>query len=65
MTQLYDREYELGIYVAEKERDAADNARLESIRNLMETMKMTAKQAMNALKIEPKDQKIYMPLLKK
>ena len=65
MTQLYDRERELGLYVAEKERDADVNRAVKDIKNLMETMKMTAKQAMNALKIEPKDQKIYMPLLKK
>ena len=69
MTQLYDRERELGLYVAEKERDAADNAtrnaKLESIKSLMKNLKMSAKEAMNALGIEPKDQKIYMPMLKK
>ncbi len=65
MTQLYDREYELGLYVAEACKDAADNANVERIRNLMKNLKMSAKEAMNALGIEPKDQKIYMPLLKK
>ena len=65
MTQLYDREYELGLYVAEERKDAADNANVERIRNLMKNLKMSAKDAMNALGIEPKDQKIYMRMLKK
>ena len=65
MTQLYDREYELGLYVAEARKTAIDNANVESIRNLMKNLKMSAKDAMNALGIEPKDQKIYMRMLKK
>ena len=65
MTQLYDREREMGLYVAEKERDAARKTTLENIKNLMQNLKMSAKEAMNALGIAPKDQKIYLPMLKK
>ena len=65
MTQLYDREREMGLYVAEKERDAARKTALENIKNLMQNLKMSAKEAMNALGIAPKDQKIYLPMLKK
>ena len=36
---------------------------LENIRNLMETMKWTSKQAMDALKIPADDQKEYLPLI--
>ena len=36
---------------------------LESIRNLMETMKWTAQQAMDALKIPIKEQKEYLALI--
>ena len=36
---------------------------LENIRNLMETTKWTAKQAMDALKIPSDEQKKYLPLL--
>ena len=43
MTQLYDREREMKLYVKEREQEAANDATrkstLENIRNLMETMK--------------------------
>ena len=69
MTQLYDREREMKLYVKEREQEAANDATrkstLENIRNLMETMKWSAKEAMNAMKIAPKDQKTYLPMLKK
>lgn len=65
MTQLYDREREMGLYVAEKERDAAIKTTLENIKNLMQNLKMSAKEAMNALGITPREQKIYLPMLKK
>ena len=65
MTRLYDREREMGLYVAERERDAAKKNTLENIKSLMKTMKLSAKEAMNALQIAPKDQKAYLPMLKK
>ena len=69
MTQLYDRERELGLYVAERERNAADNAEknatINSIKKVMKNFKVSAKEAMNALEIAPKDQKAYLILLKK
>ncbi len=37
---------------------------LESIRNLMETLKLTTEQAMDALKVPKKDQKKYLDILK-
>ena len=36
---------------------------IENIRNLMETMKWTSKQAMDALKVPADEQKEYLPLL--
>ncbi len=69
MTQLYDREREMKLYVQEREQAAAKDAErkstLENIKSLMRTMKLSAKEAMNALQIAPKDQKSYLPMLKK
>ena len=69
MTQLYDREREMKLYVQEREQAAAKDAErkstLENIKSLMRTMKLSAKEAMNALQIAPKDQKTYLPMLKK
>ena len=53
--------------IAEREQKADEKARqensIELIRNLMETMKMTAEQAMEALKVPVKDRKKYMAVL--
>ena len=50
--------------IAEREQKADEKARqensIELIKNLMETMKMTAEQAMEALKVPVKDRKKYM-----
>ena len=43
----------------------AEKERLSSIRSIMETMQLTAEQAMDALKIPVKDRKRYLELLKK
>ena len=65
MTQLYDREREMKLYVEEMRQDADTNRGLKDIKNLMKNLKMSAKEAMNALGISPQDQKIYLPMLKK
>jgi RNA polymerase-binding transcription factor DksA len=65
MTQLYDREREMKLYVKEKENDAARKSTLEAIKKLMKKLKMSAKEAMDFLEISPKDQKTYLPMLKK
>ena len=65
MTQIYDKERELGLYVAEERKDADVNRAIIDIKNLMQNLKLSAKEAMNALGISPKDQKMYLPLLKK
>ena len=44
-------------------KETRDTTLMDSIRNLMDTMKMTAEQAMNALKIPERDQKRYAKLL--
>ena len=53
--------------IAEREQKTDEKARqensMELIRNLMETMKMTAEQAMEALKVPVKDRKKYMAVL--
>ena len=65
MTRLYDREREMKLYVEEMRQDADTNRGLKDIKNLMKNLKMSAKEAMNALGISPQDQKIYLPMLKK
>ena len=53
--------------IAEREQKTDEKARqensMELIRNLMETMKITAEQAMEALKVPVKDRKKYMAVL--
>ena len=44
-------------------REGADQNRLENIRSIMETMKLTAKQAMEALKIPESEQSKYIARL--
>ena len=65
MTRLHDREREMKLYVEEMRQDADTNRGLKDIKNLMQNLKMSAKEAMNALGISPQDQKIYLPMLKK
>jgi predicted transposase YdaD len=44
--------------------EGREDASLFHIRNLMESMKLTAEQAMDALQIPPEEQKIYAAKLK-
>ena len=61
MSSLLDRIEERGRQ--EGFREGADQNRLDNIRSLMETMKLTAKQAMDALKIPEADQLKYIARL--
>lgn len=61
MTQLYEREREMKLYVEEERKEE----RIEAIKKLMKKLKMSAKEAMDVLDIAPKDQKTYLPMLKK
>ncbi|MCC8162785.1 MAG: hypothetical protein LIO86_06390 [Lachnospiraceae bacterium] len=54
--RYYDRE--------EARKEAREANTLENIRNLMETLKLTAEQAMDALKVSKEDQKKYLDILK-
>ena len=65
MTQLYDREREMKLYVAEERKEEKMNTKVDDIKNLMKNLKLSAKEAMNALGISPQDQKTYLPMLKK
>ena len=47
----------------EGRREGVNQARVENIKNLMESLKLTAKQAMDALKIPDSEREKYMPLL--
>jgi predicted transposase YdaD len=49
---------------AEGRTEGKENASLFHIRNLMESMNLTAEQAMDALQIPPEEQKIYAVKLK-
>lgn len=44
-------------------KDGERKATLDAVRNLMETLKLTAKQAMDALKIPVSEQSKYMNML--
>ena len=55
MTQLYDREREMRLYVEEMKQDAAKKSTLDAIKKLMKKLKMSAKEAMDFLEIAPKD----------
>ena len=48
---------------AEGREEGMENTRVESIRNIMDTLKMTAQQAMEALKIPSADQSKYLAKL--
>ena len=43
-------------FIRAERKDAAENTLLQNIRNLMETVKFTAEQAMNALKVPAAEQ---------
>ena len=49
--------------IEEKERKAKKEARITDISSMMETLKLTAKQAMDALKIPESEQQSYMKML--
>ena len=61
MDKKQHRERELGLYVAEKERDAEIKVMIGTIKNVMQNLKVGAKEAMNVMGIAPNDQKIYLP----
>ena len=61
MSSLLDRIEERGRQ--EGFREGTDHNRLENIRSLMESMKLTAKQAMDALKIPESEQSKYIARL--
>ena len=65
MSSLLDRIEERGRQEGRQEgfREGADQNRLENIRSIMETMKLTAKQAMEALKIPESEQSKYIARL--
>ena len=46
-------------YGDEKKEEGWDDANMKNIKNLMDSFKLTAKQAMDALKIDVKDQVKY------
>lgn len=46
-------------------KQGTEKERLSSIRNIVETMQLTAEQAMDALKIPVEDRERYLELLKK
>lgn len=58
MQEKYDR-MDWYSYGDEKKEEGWDDANMKNIKNLMDTFKLTAKQAMDALKIDVKDQVKY------
>ena len=46
-------------------RRGSEEKKLEAIRNLMDSLKLTMEQAMNALKVPEEDRQKYMELLNK
>ena len=51
------------VAIREIEKDAEDKRSIDLIKNLMESMKMTAEQAMNALKISAEEQSRLLKML--
>ncbi len=60
-SEIVEREQKAALEAARQaDQKARQEKSLELIRNLMETMKMTAEQAMDALKVPVNDRKKYM-----
>jgi hypothetical protein len=59
----YDEEKTLRLEREEGRQEGVDQNRVDSIRSIMETLKLTAQQAMDALKIPAADQAKYMARL--
>lgn len=59
----YNEAEAMELFRREGERDGVDKTRIESIRNIMEGLKYTAKQAMDLLKIPADDQSKYLAKL--
>ena len=57
------KEVNMCVAIREIEKEAIDNDRLALIRNLMDSMKMTAEQAMDALKISAEEQSRVLKML--
>ncbi|MBQ8946636.1 MAG: hypothetical protein IJ058_07475 [Lachnospiraceae bacterium] len=61
------QEVNMCIAIQEMQKEAAtkatDKTLLDSIRNLMDTLKLTAQRAMDALKISADDQKRFLQML--
>ena len=57
------KEVNMCVAIREIEKEAVDNDRLALIKNLMDSMKMTAEQAMNALKISAEEQSRLLKML--
>ena len=49
--------------INEGKKEGRDDTLMDAIRNLMDTLKLTSKQAMDALKIPAKDRKRYAKML--
>ena len=57
------KEVNMCVAIREIEKDAEDKRSIDLIKNLMESMKMTAEQAMNALKISAEEQSRLLKML--
>ena len=63
MIMLFDQEYAIQQYGKAQKEEGKTEKCTENIRSLMETLKLSAQQAMNALKIPPQEQEKYAKLL--
>ena len=59
----YNEAEAMELFKEDGRREGIDQTRVESIRNLMKTLKLTAQQAMDALLIPPADQSKYLAKL--
>ena len=60
---VWDEEAARKSYIAQGLEEGRRETSLENIRNLMESLQLTASAAMNALKISPEMQKELAPLI--
>lgn len=59
----FDKEKQLEFLMQEERAEGRTEGQLSAVRSLMETMKWTAKQAMDALGISPVDQSHFISML--
>ena len=59
----YNEAEQMELFKEDGRREMSEEKDITGVRNLMDTLKLTAQQAMDALKIPPEKQKKYLPMI--